>query len=43
MPFTQRIIIAAAAAMAMAVSAGAAMAHDYNGNTISMFAPALHN
>ncbi len=43
MPFTQRIIIAAAAAMAMAVSAGAAMAHGYSGNTIGMFAPALHN
>jgi len=39
-PFTQRIIIAAAAA-AIVVSAGPAMAHGYNGNTI-MFVPASH-
>jgi hypothetical protein len=42
MRFSQRILIAAAAAMAIA-SAGPATAHGYNGNTISMFVPALHS
>jgi hypothetical protein len=40
MRFSQQVLIAAVATTAMVVSAGAAMAH---GNTMNMFAPALHN
>ncbi|HEV3195483.1 MAG TPA: hypothetical protein VGZ06_05050 [Candidatus Cybelea sp.] len=42
MPLSQRILIAAVAAAAMVVSGAPAMAHGYNGNSISMFVPASH-
>jgi hypothetical protein len=41
MRFMQRLIIVAVAASAMVASAGAVRAHGYNGNIISMSAPAL--
>jgi hypothetical protein len=43
MRLSQRILIAAVAATAMVVSGAPAMAHGYNGNSISMFVPASHS
>jgi hypothetical protein len=42
MLFSKRTLIAAGATMAIVLSAGAAMAHGYNGNTMSMVVPDSH-